>query len=328
MKKMLLGLGIVLLGAVSLSACGNGNDKTAASSQESTAASTEAKVTDQALNIGVLPAESAIPIILSKEEGFFDKVGLTVEIKSFTSPNDRNVAVQSKELEGTIGDVMTAAAFKKNGIDMKITSGILEDFKVLASPQSEITEMKDLDKHTVTLVPNFILEYIMDEFAKKDNFTYEVVEIASFSARSEALLNGQVDAAVYTEPQASMLAKQGAVVLGSSQDLDIYGGTIQFMDTVLDERPQDIAAFYAAYNQAIDYMNEHKASEYADILTKYQFPDAMSQYLDSKTDDYPHAQAVTQEQFDNIIKWSKDKGQIDEAYKYDELTDFNGINAK
>ena len=54
------------------------------------------------------------------------------------------------------------------------------------------------------------------------------------------------------------------------------------MTDVVKDRPQDVAAFYQAYDQAIDYMNSHKASEYADILADYQFPDAMSTYLDSQ----------------------------------------------
>lgn len=320
MKKILRTAAVLLLSIAGLTACGNNNS---GSSNSSTAASTEAEVTDQALTIGILPAESAIPIILAKEQGFFDELGLTVEINSFTAPTDRNVAIQSKELDGTISDVMTEATFKKNGIDMTITSDILEDFKILASPKSGITEMKDLDGKKVTLVPNFILEYIMDEFAKEEGFTYEVVDIPSFSARSEALLNDQVDAAVYTEPQASMLAQEGAVVLGSSKTQGIKGGTIQFMDSVLSERPQDVAAFYKAYNQAIDYMNDHKASEYADILTNYQFPDAMSKYLDNQKESYPYAQTVPEDQFENIIEWTKEKGQIDKAYTYEELTDFS-----
>lgn len=120
-----------------------------------------------------------------------------------------------------------------------------------------------------------------------------------------------------------MLAQQGAVVLGSSKEAGIKGGTIQFMDTVLEERPQDIEAFYQAYNQAIDYMNEHKATEYAEILSDYQFPEAMSTYLDSREEDYPYAQAVPEDQFESIISWTKDKGQIDSEYSYDELTDFS-----
>ena len=286
MKKTILA-SILALFAVGAAACGN-TGETASTSNSSTS-STEAAVTDQPLTIGVLPAESAIPIILAKEEGFFEKQGLTVELKSFTSPNDRNVAVQAGELDGTISDVMTEATFKQNGIDMTITSDILENFKILASPNSGITEMKGLADKKITLVPNFILEYIMDQFAQENDFTYDIVDIASFSARSEALLNDQVDGAVYTEPQASMLAAQGAIVLGSSKDAGIKGGTLQFMDEVIQNRPQDLKAFYTAYNEAIDYMNAHSAKDYADILADYQFPDAMSTYLDSQ-EDYPYAQ--------------------------------------
>lgn len=311
---------------LSMAACSNSTDSTQATA-ESTQQTSEvpAAVTEEVLNIGVLPAESAIPIILAKEEGFFEELGLNVEIQAFTSPNDRNVAVQAKELDATISDVMTEATFKQNGIDMTITSDILENFKILASPESGITEMSGLADKKITLVPNFILEYIMDQFAEENNFTYEIVDISSFSARSEALLNSQVDGAVYTEPQASMLASQGAVILGSSKEANIKGGTLQFMDSVLEERPQDVAAFYEGYNQAIDFMNEHAATDYADILANYQFPDAMSTYLDSQ-EAYPYAAAVPEDQFDNIIHWTKEKGQIDTAYTYDELTDFRFLN--
>ncbi|MHC5247060.1 ABC transporter substrate-binding protein [Enterococcus sp. LJL90] len=325
MKKIWGTLGIMLLGIGVLSACGS-DTADSTDTTDSTTVASEAAVTDQTLNVGILPSESAIPIILAKEEGYFSDLGLDVEIKSFSSPNDRNVAIQAQEIDGTISDVMTEATFKKNGTDLTITSNILEDFKVLASPDSGITEMSGLADKTVTLVPNFILEYIMDEFAAENDFTYEIVDIPSFSARSEALLNNQVDGAVYTEPQASMLAAQGAIVLGSSKEQGIKGGTIQFMDAVLDDRPQDIKAFYTAYNQAIDYMNEHAASEYADILANYQFPDAMSQYLDSQEEDYPYAQAVPQDQFEKIITWTKDKGQIDEEYTYEQLTDFSYLS--
>ena len=162
MKKIAASL-LVVLSVLSLAACGQNNTQTTSTTTTKTAE----KVTGKTINMGILPAESAIPIILAQEKGFFKEAGTNVAIKSFASPNDRNVAVQSKQLDGTISDVMTEATFKKNGIDMKITSGILEDFKVLASPQSKITEMKGLAGKKVTLVPNFILEYIMDDFAKK-----------------------------------------------------------------------------------------------------------------------------------------------------------------
>lgn len=316
MKTLYTGLTFTLI-ALSLSAC----SKQEAIEQQMT----ENQVTGEMIRFGILPSESAIPVILAKEKGFFEEEGTEVEIEAFSSPNDRNVAIQAKTVDGTISDVMTEATFKKNGTDMTITSGILEDFKILASQQSGITEMKELDGKKITLVPNFILEYIMDEFADEEDFTYDVVDIPSFATRSEALLKGEVDAAVYTEPQASMLAAQGAVILGSSKEAGINGGAIQFADTLLSQRSQDVTAFYKAYNKAIDYMNEHSASEYADILSKYAFPEAMSEYLNRQETSYPYAQILDQEQYDKIIDWTLDKKQIEQRYTYQELTDFSYI---
>lgn len=320
MKKVLATMGLLLLGGVLLGACGNDKKEETKESEK-----VVNKVSDKTLNIGILPAESALPIILAKEEGFFKKQGLDVAIKTFSSPNDRNVAIQAKEIDGTISDVMTEATFKKNGVNMTITSGILEDFKILTSPQSKIKDIKELNGKKVTLVPNFILEYIMDEFATRNNFTYEIVDIPSFSARSESLMSGKVDGAVYTEPQASMLAEKGANIVGSSKEAGIKGGTIQFMDNVLKSRPDDIKAFYNAYNEAIEFMNSHDAKDYASTLSQYQFPAEMADYINKREGDYPHASAVLENDFNSIIKWSIKKGQINEEYAYKDLTDFSFI---
>ncbi|KAA9016951.1 ABC transporter substrate-binding protein [Niallia endozanthoxylica] len=325
MKKRLIAL-LLLVFLFLLSACGNeGAEKADDAKEEPKPEASVEEPSGEEMTIGVLPAESAIPIILAKEQGFFEEEGVNVSIKSFSSPNDRNVAVQAKELDAAIGDVMTEATFKDNGIDMKITSDISEDFKILSSPDSGITEISGLSGKKVSLVPNFILEYIMDEFAKKDHFDYKVVEIPSFSGRAEALLSNQIDGVVFTEPQAGMLVKQGAHLLGSSKEAGIKGGTIQFTDEMIDSKPGDIKAFYKAYNKAVDYMNETEAAEYSNILSKYQFPEQMSTYLSTMEDDFAHAGKIDKEQFDNIIKWTKEKGQIKKEYTYEELTDFSFI---
>ncbi len=279
--------------------------------------------TGKEFTVGLLPAESAIPIILAYEKGFFSETGAKVSLQMFSSPNDRNVAVQAKELDAVIGDVMTAASFVDRGIPMTITSDISEDFKILSSPASGITKLADLKDKKISLVPNFILEYIMDEFAAENGFTYEIVEIPSFSGRAEALMSNQIDGVVFTEPQAGMLIKQGAHLLGSSKEAGIKGGTIMFLEGMTEQRQGDIKAFYQAYNKAIDYMNTTDVSEYSSILTEYQFPEAIGEYLKNMEDKFQYAGVIDQVQFDNIIAWTKEKGQISKSYSYDELTDFS-----
>lgn len=280
-------------------------------------------VSGEVLTIGILPAESAIPMILALEKGFFEEEGLQVAIKAFSSPNDRNVAVQANELDGVIGDVMTAAVFVDKGIPMKITSDISEDFKILSSPNSGITRMEDLAGKKISLVKNFILEYIMDAFAAKNGFTYEIVEIPSFAGRAEALMADQVDAVVFTEPQAGMLAQQGAHLLGSSKTAGIKGGALLFTEETLQNRPADIQAFYSAYNKAVDYMNSTDVAQYSEILANYQFPAAIGDYLSGMYGTFAHAGVIAQDQFDSMISWTKDKGLISKTYSYDDLTDFS-----
>lgn len=283
------------------------------------------KPSGESFTVGILPAEAAIPIILAQEKGFLKEEGAAMEIKAFSSPGDRNIAVQAKELDAVIGDVMTAAAFRHNGIAMTVTSDISEDFKILSSPGSGVAAMNELGGKKVSLVPNFILEYIMDQFAKQGGFQYDIVEIPSFAGRAEALLSDQIDGVVFTEPQAGMLVKQGAHLLGSSKEAGIKGGTLLFMDDMIAKNPGDIAAFYRAYNRAIDYMNETDPSAYVDILVRYQFPEQIGAYLSGLTGGFQHAGSIDQERFDDIVKWTQDKGLIDKGYTYEELTDFSLI---
>ena len=86
-------------------------EPTPSAAEPSAEPSNEPQPTGEELTIGILPAESAIPIILAKEMGYFDEAGVNVSIQAFSSPNDRNVAVQAGELDGVIGDVMTGRGF-------------------------------------------------------------------------------------------------------------------------------------------------------------------------------------------------------------------------
>ncbi len=312
-------LPLIITAVIFMTAC------TTKPSDGTDAPSGEPALSGETMNIGILPAESAIPIIIAFEMGYFEEAGLDVSIKAFSSPNDRNVAVQAKELDGVIGDVMTCAAFVDKGIAMKITSDISEDFKILSSPNSGVTEMAGLADKKVSLVKNFILEYIMDQFAYDGGFTYEIVEIPSFSGRTEALMSDQVDAVLFTEPQAGMLVQQGAHLLGSSKDAGIKGGVLMFTEEAISERPGDIAAFYQACNEAVDYMNSTQVDKYSDILAKYQFPDAIAGYLSGMYGTFQHSGIIEEDQLDSIIAWTLEKGLISKSYTYDELTDFSYI---
>lgn len=259
------------------------------------------------LKFGLLPAESAIPLILAQEKGLFAAQGVTVELTMFQSPVDRNVLLQAGKLDGAIGDLMTVLAFREAGLNVTATSDINEDFKVLASPASGVTTLAQLDGKDVSVVPNFALEYIMDRIAQKAGISYKLVNIPSIPARFEALLANRLTAVVFTEPQATLLAGRGARVLGGSKASGLKAGVLMFTDKTLADQGTAVAAFYQAYNQAVDYVNSRPLSDYADVLKKYGFPDVIGTYLGSGVKYLP-AGPVTGAMFDDIAAWTASKG--------------------
>jgi NitT/TauT family transport system substrate-binding protein len=277
------------------------------------------------LRFGILPAESAIPIIVAKEKGFFAKDGVNVDITTFNSPIDRNIAVQAKKLDGIIADTMTALVMDEGNFKMKITSDINEDFKLLASPGSGIDSFEKLNNKKVSIVPNFVLQYIMDEMAKKNNITYKTVVIPSFQARFEALLSNNIDGVVFTEPQATMLIAKGAKLIATSKEYKMKAGTILFNDSVLKNQPKAVKNFYKAYNEAVEYINKTDANKYGSVLTKYSFPEAIVTYLDNNGKTYEKAQKITPETFKSVLEWSKSKGLIKKDYKFENVSNFTYI---
>lgn len=278
----------------------------------------------QPIRFGLLPAESAIPFIVAKEQGFFEKEGLKVELTMFNSPNDRNVAVQGKQLDGTIADVMTGLSLNDGGFKMKITSDINEDFKLLTSPNSGIDSFQKLDKKDVSLVPNFVLEYIMDKMAEKNNITYSVVNIPSIPARFEALLADKISGVMFTEPQATQLKEKGAKVLASSKEYNIKAGAVLFDENTINNNGDGIKAFYRAYNKAVDLINTESVEKYGNYLNKYTFSDTIKDYLNSGAK-YEKAAQIPKETFADVLKWTKTKNTVKNDYKYEDVSNFNFI---
>lgn len=282
------------------------------------------EVLDYKIKFGILPAESAIPIIIAKEKGFYEKEGVDMELVAFNSPNDRNVAVQAGEIDAFIGDIMTSLTFHEAGFGMKITSDINEDFKLLTSPNSGIDTFSKLDNKSVSVVPNFVLEYIMDEMAKKNGIEYKLVSIPSFTARFEALLADKIEGVIFTEPQASLLASKGAKVLATSGEYGIKAGTLLFNEKTLESNPGEVKAFYKAYNAAVDYINTTDPAEYSQVLTQYGFPEAIQGYLGSGVK-YTKAQKITNESFTNVLEWTQSKNTVKKSYKLEDISNFSFI---
>ncbi|MGL4772724.1 MAG: ABC transporter substrate-binding protein, partial [Clostridium sp.] len=139
------------------------------------------------IRMGIMQGKSEIPIIIAKEKGFFEEEGLNVEITSFQGPNFRDAAVQAKEVDGVVTDIMTVLTYNQAGFPMTIASDMNEDFKLIAGANQDINTVKDFNGKNMIVVKNYLTHYVMDVIAKKEGITYEIETIPQIPLRLEAL---------------------------------------------------------------------------------------------------------------------------------------------
>ncbi len=273
----------------------------------------------QTLSIGVLPDVDSIPIIIAQEKGFFEKEGVDVTIEHFKSAPDRESALQAGSIDGAVSDMLSAAFLTEGGFKVAMTSMTNGSYKLLAGPS--MTGSTDLTDKSIAISTNTIIEYTTDKMVTELGLTPEDVKktaIPQIPVRLEMLKSGQIDAATLPEPLASTAVKAGAAVLGSTDSLGINPGVLLFTSEVIESKSAEIAAFYRAYNSAVDYLQSAPVSDYVDILIEAAgFPEDIKEQLSLPT--YTKAALPSADDFDGVMTWLTQKGLIKSAYQYDDL---------
>lgn len=283
------------------------------------AAGCAANKPSQTLRIGVLPDVDSIPIIIAQEQGFFEKEGVDVHIEHFKSAPDRESALQAGSIDGAVSDMLSAAFLTEGGFKVAMTSMTNGSYKLLAG--QAMNGSTDLTGKSIALSTNTIIEYTTDKMVTELGLTPEDVKktaIPQIPVRLEMLQSGQIDAATLPEPLASVAVKAGASVLGSSNSLGINPGVLLFKADVIKSKSAEIAAFYRAYNSAVDYLQNTPVSDYADILIEAAgFPEDVREELSLPA--YTKAALPSADDFDGVMAWLTEKELIKSAYQYDDL---------
>ena len=98
----------------------------------------------ETLRIGVMPSVDHLPLAIAQEQHYFDSLGLNVELVRFTSPMERDAALQAGELDGTISDYTTVMTQNAKGLSVKLLSSTDGLFSFIVNPKSGINTLADL----------------------------------------------------------------------------------------------------------------------------------------------------------------------------------------
>ena len=273
------------------------------------------------ITIGVMPDTDSLPFIIAAEKGFFAEEGVKVNIQQFKSAMDRDAAMQSGNLDGSVSDVLAAAFARSGGFDVRITSLTDGSYKLVAGQGEPAEQVQDLAGHDVAVSRNTVIEYVTDEILKtqgmQENAIHKVV-IPQIPTRLEMLQNGKLAAATLPEPMAGIAVQNGCHYITGSDQLGINPGVMLFTTAAVDSKAESIQAMYRAYNKAVDYLNHTERSAYMDlVIEKGGFPPAAKGALNLPV--YHEAVLPREQDIAACMQWLKDKNLVAETYSYDDL---------
>ncbi len=279
------------------------------------------------LTVGLTPAVDAIPFIIAKENGYFEKQGLDIQFEVFKSAKDRDAAFQSGALDGALSDIVGVCLYQNGGFDVKITSMTDGDFLFVAGKDSGIQSMQALKGKKVALSEKTVIEYTLDKMLEKNGIKPEEIEkvaIPAIPVRLEMLKNNQVDAALLPEPFATFALKDGALLLDTAYSEGMFPAVSVFTQKAIDAKGKEISAFYAAYDEAVEYVNKTPIAEYEAIVIKtIGYPEDMKGKIELP--EYRKTILPTDSELAAAIDWAVKKGLAKDTLKPSNLVNDIGV---
>lgn len=315
-RRMMMLLVLVLVVSIAGVACGSKTNNAGTGSAGNTSANTPAE-TEAAgdttaelpeLSLGLLPSIDAIPFIIAHEQGFDQKRGVNLNIQMFKSAKDRDVAFQAGKVDGLSADLVAISIYNEAGLNVKITSTTFGEFDLLTG-NDEIQDAKDLKGKTVILSKNTSTQYTVAMMLKQAGLTEEdihVTEVPQIPTRLELLKNNKADAAILPEPFVTMGTASGLRVLSSTNQAQVNPFVLAFPQSAIEAKPEAIHAMYAAYDDAVAYMQSHDQKDYIDLVIKeVGYPETLKDQI--KVPAYIPANQVDVKEVEAAFAWAREQ---------------------
>jgi NitT/TauT family transport system substrate-binding protein len=231
------------------------------------------------IRAGTIPADVSAVITYADDLGYFKEVGLDVEISLFQSGPVIAPAVIGGTLDVGAANIASIAAARERGLPLKFfapasiaTQSTLTD-PIMVRKDSPLKDAADLNGKTVAIVAMKTMQHAafllwVDKHGG-DSKSIKMIEIP-FPEMIAALDSGRVDAAIPSEPFASMgLAANkilGSVYASLPATILVFG--FFATDSWLQAHPDLAVKFAGAIRKAAIWANAHP-KESALMLTKF-----------------------------------------------------------
>jgi len=278
------------------------------------------------IRLGIMPDADSLPFMVAADEGLFTREGIEVELVSFANAQERDAAMQSGRLDGTISDLLAAAFSAAGGFDVVVTSVTDGRYGIAAAPGSAAAAPADLKGKSIGMSTNTIIQYAVDSLmaeAGVPSDAWTTTAVPKIPVRMEMLLAGQVDAAGLPEPFLSVAAARGARILATTDEAGIDAAVVLFFKRFVDGHLADVKKLYHAYDDARQRINADP-DKYRDFLVeKASFPEeARASYSFVA---YRKPSLPAESQVEAVLEWMNARGLLSREIKAREMLDGRAV---
>ncbi len=276
------------------------------------------------LRIGVLPVIDTLPLYVAEEEGLFDQEGIDVQLVEFNSALERDAAFTAGSIDGYFGDLINTLVLRKN-MDVKVvtvdyrTNPDNRMFAILASPNSGITDITQLNGTAIATSVASISEYFMIEMLSANGITDDVTveQVPAIPIRFSSLLSDQIKVAVLPEPFVTRAIGDGAILLTDDRTINTTATVIALRGDRISQDPQAAENFLRAYNASVAKVNEDPWKYSQTLEESINFPQELEAIYD-----FPSLSPIalpTEEDLQRVQEWMMDIGILTEPFSYDSV---------
>ncbi|MDR0388775.1 MAG: ABC transporter substrate-binding protein [Spirochaetaceae bacterium] len=282
------------------------------------------------LRVGIFLDIDSMPLLVARDEGFFTREGVVVELVIFQNPQERDAALQAGRLDGAVSDLLAAAFFAAAGFDYKITSLTDGRYGIVGSPLSENRSLAGLRGRRIALSTNTIIQYTVDTLFEEAGIprgSYEAISTPRMPLRLELVLSGQVDAAGLPDPLLSAAVARGAPLLAQIDTSDappVDPGVILFSKQILDTRLEEVRRFYRAFYRAALKINAAQESYREYLVEKMNFPGELKESY--RFISYRRPSLPDPSQLERVFAWLTERKLLAVRLRAAELLDSRPVN--
>ncbi len=315
MKKL---FPLLLLAGTLLTACGLGFGGSDSSADDQFPEDTTV------LKVGLLPTTDCLPLHYADSAGLFERLGLNVELITYTSQMDCDTALARGHVQVARTEMPRSLLLRhREHVPHYLIAQLQAEPKFIASKSKEIKQVQQLRERLVGVArhtaADFFSDFLMDSIAfdRADIFRPQINDV---KLRTAMIGNGTLDAAFLPEPYATKARLEGHNLLfspdasGAHPQMAVLAATTRTCTNA--HRAEQMRNLVRAYNMAADELN-HRANPARLRNIMYHVAGLKREVADSlRRPHFTPLKAPQRSALDAATRWLQEREMLPASYSH------------